>query len=67
MKVKDKIYIVNNYGTFLRSINYVGENHFEWKWGYAPIKDVTLNPNKKSKVKYIFKTDKLKYTFDTKN
>jgi hypothetical protein len=53
MKVGDKIYIINYAGKFLRTITYVGEDMVEWKWGYAIGNQIQINPDKKSKVKYI--------------
>ena len=49
----DNIYVDSEYGRFLRKITWVGEHFIEWNWGYAPINSVSLNPDKKSKVKFI--------------
>jgi hypothetical protein len=53
MKIGDKIYKIDCSGKYLRTIIYVGENHIEWKWGYARKDQLQLNTNKKSKVLYI--------------
>jgi hypothetical protein len=58
MKKGDKIYIIDFYGKYLRTINYVGENKIEWKYGYAMKDKIEVNPDKKSKVKYIVNHNK---------
>lgn len=49
----DYIYVDTEYGMFLRKVNWVGEHFIEWNCGYCPINSVLLNPNKKSKVKFL--------------
>jgi hypothetical protein len=49
----DYIYVDTQYGRFLRKVNWVGEHFIEWSFGYCPVKSVSLNPNKVSKVKFI--------------
>jgi hypothetical protein len=49
----DYIYVDTEYGRFLRKVNWVGEHFIEWNCGYAPIHLVSLNLDKKSKVKFI--------------
>ena len=53
IQVGDRIYVINEYGKFLRTIGWIGENMFEWKWGWADRMQVIQNPDIKSKVKYI--------------
>ena len=53
MNIGDKIYKIDCNGKYLRTINYVGESKVEWKHGYAMKSQIEINPNKKSKVKYI--------------
>ena len=48
----DFFYLHNQYGTFLRKISWLGENKFEWKYGFSNVESLTLNSNKKSKVKF---------------
>jgi hypothetical protein len=49
----DYIYVDSEYGRFLRKVNWVGEHFIEWSGGYASVNSLSLNPNKKSKVKFI--------------
>lgn len=51
IKVGDRIYVVNQFGKFLRTIGWVGEHKVEWKWGWADIDSINYNTN--SKVKFI--------------
>jgi hypothetical protein len=53
IKVGDRLYVVNQYGKFLRTIGWVGEHKVEWKWGWTDRMQVVINPDIKSKVKYI--------------
>jgi hypothetical protein len=53
MNVGDKLYKIDCNGRYLRTITYVGENKVEWRHGYATKVQIQLNPNKRSKVKYI--------------
>jgi hypothetical protein len=53
IEVGDKIYVEIDGQISLKTINYVSVQIFEWKYGWAFIDDIKLNPNKKSKVKYI--------------
>lgn len=53
IKIGDKIYKIDWYGEYLRTITYIGKDTIEWKYGYAFKNKVKINPNKKSKVKYI--------------
>ena len=46
-------YYVNQYGKFLYKVKYKSEQYFEWKSGYAKINQLTINEDKKSKVKFI--------------
>lgn len=58
MKVGEKIYVIDWVGKFLRTITYVGQNKIEWKFGYAMKNQIQINPDKKSKVKYIINYNK---------
>ena len=49
----DLFYLQNEHGRVLRKISWVGENNFEWAHGWCPIEHLELNPNTKSKVKFI--------------
>jgi hypothetical protein len=49
----DYIYVDSEYGRFLRKVNWVGEHFIEWSGGYASVNSLSLNHNKKSKVKFI--------------
>jgi hypothetical protein len=51
LKINDYIYIVNEYGKFLRKIIWKNEYYIEWNGGYAEISQLKENNN--SKVKYI--------------
>ena len=53
IKVGDRIYVVNQYGRFLRTIGWVGKDKVEWKWGWADRMQVDINPDTKSRVKYV--------------
>jgi hypothetical protein len=53
IKVGDRLYVINDRGKFLRTIGWVGENMFEWKWGWADRMQVDINPDTKSRVKYM--------------
>lgn len=53
IQVGDRLYVHNGFGKFLRTIGWVGENKFEWKWGWASRDEVILNPDTGSRVKYI--------------
>lgn len=53
IQVGDRLYVINQHGKFLRTIGWVGDNMFEWKWGWADRMQVVINPDIKSKVKYI--------------
>jgi len=53
MKVNDYIYIVNEYGKFLRKIVWKGKYKFEWNSGWATIDELIPNEDKESKVKFI--------------
>lgn len=53
MKLNDYIYVVNEYGKFLRKIVWKGKNKFEWNSGWATIDELTPNEDKESKVKFI--------------
>ena len=57
MKVGDKIYKIDSAGKFLRTITHVGKNKIEWDCGYAMKNQIQINPDKKSKVKYIVNYD----------
>ncbi len=47
IKVGDYVRIINEYGSFLRKVTYVGDNKFEWNYGWAKIEQLTLNKNNK--------------------
>jgi len=53
VKIGDKIYKIDWYGKYLRTIIYVGESTIEWEYGYARKDQIQPNPDKKSKVRYI--------------
>jgi len=53
MELNDYIYIVNEYGKFLRKIVWKGKYKFEWNSGWANVNQLSSNPNKKSKIKFI--------------
>ena len=53
IKVGTKIYVLLNGLKLLRTINYSSNEIFEWKWGWAFVNDLKINPDTKSKVKYI--------------
>lgn len=46
-------YYINEYGKFLRKVIWISEHSFEWNSGWANISQLTLNEDKKSKVKFI--------------
>jgi hypothetical protein len=54
IKVGDRLYVVNQYGKFLRTIGWVGENKIEWKWGWTNIDNISNNDNQGSRVKFIY-------------
>ena len=47
------IYVLNEYGKFLKKINWVSDYNFEWRGGWANIDQLKINPNKKSNVRFI--------------
>jgi len=49
----DYFYYVNQYGKFIRKVTFKNDYFFEWKDGYAEINQLTINEDKKSKVKFI--------------
>jgi len=49
----DLFYLQNKHGKVLRKITWLGETNFEWANGWCSIGQLELNPNKKSKVKFI--------------
>jgi hypothetical protein len=53
IKVGTKVYVLLDGLKLLRTINYSSNKILEWKWGWAYIKDIKINPDSKSKVKYI--------------
>jgi hypothetical protein len=53
MKLNDYIYVVNEYGKFLRKVIWKNEYYFEWNSGWATIEQLTPNEDNKSKVKFI--------------
>jgi hypothetical protein len=53
MEINDYIYVVNEYGKFLRKVTWKNEYYFEWKYGWATIEQLIPNEDKKSKVKFI--------------
>ena len=54
IKVGDRLYVVNQYGKFLRTIGWVGTSKVEWKWGWTNIDKLELNTKQGSKVKFIY-------------
>ena len=52
IKIGTKIYVFVHGIKLLRTINYISNNIFEWKHGWAYINDIKSNTNKKSKIKY---------------
>ena len=55
----DRFYLINQYGTFLKKISWLGEHNFEWLGGWCDVDSLELNPNKKSKVKFILNEENL--------
>jgi hypothetical protein len=53
MEINDYIYVVNEYGKFLRKIVWKGKHKFEWNSGWATIDELIPNEDKESKVKFI--------------
>ena len=51
------IYVINQYGKFLKKINWLNTYYFEWNGGWANIDELELNADKKSKVKFILKEE----------
>jgi hypothetical protein len=54
IKVGDRLYVVNQYGKFLRTIGWVGTSKVEWKWGWTNIDNISHNTKQGSKVKFIY-------------
>ena len=52
IKVGDYVRIINEYGSFLRKVTYVGGNKFEWNYGLAKTEQLTLNNNNKFVLNY---------------
>jgi hypothetical protein len=55
IKIGTKIYVLLDGLKLLRTINYSSDKILEWRWGWAYTKDIKINPDPKSKVKYIIK------------
>lgn len=53
MEINSYIYVVNEYGKFLRKIVWKGKYKFEWNSGWATIDELIPNEDKESKVKFI--------------
>jgi hypothetical protein len=53
IKLGTKVYVLLDGLKLLRTINYSSDKILEWKWGWAYTKDIKINPDTKSKVKYI--------------
>jgi hypothetical protein len=53
INVGTKVYVLLDGLKLLRTINYSNNNIFEWRFGWAYTKDIQINPDTKSKVKYI--------------
>lgn len=53
LKINTRIYVINNYGKFLRKIKHLQNGCFEYNCGYARIDQIETNPDSKSKVKFI--------------
>lgn len=53
MEINDYIYVVNEYGKFLRKVIWKNEYFFEWNSGWASVDELIPNEDKKSKVKFI--------------
>lgn len=54
IKVGDRLYVVNQYGKFLRTIGWVGATKVEWKWGWTNIDNISHNTKQGSRVKFIY-------------
>ena len=54
IKVGDRLYVVNQYGKFLRTIGWVGKDKVEWKWGWTNIDKINHNTKQGSRVKFIY-------------
>lgn len=54
IKVGDRLYVVNQYGKFLRTIGWVGEHKVEWKWGWTNIDNISHNTKQDSRVKFMY-------------
>ena len=52
IKVGDRLYVINEYGKFLRTVGWIGATKVEWKWGWTNIEQIQLNPDKNSRVKF---------------
>jgi len=52
IKVGDRLYVINEYGKFLRTRGWIGATKVEWKWGWTNIEQIQLNPDKNSRVKF---------------
>jgi hypothetical protein len=50
------IYVINEYGKFLKKITYITPYVFEWSFGWGNIQQLERNKDTKSKVKLIFKS-----------
>lgn len=57
LKLGEFIYVINEYGKFLRKIEWIGPYQIEWCYGWANIDQLELNTDKKSKVKFILKEE----------
>jgi len=53
LNLGDYFYYVNQYGKFIRKVTFKNDYFFEWKSGYAEVNQLTINKDKKSKVKFI--------------
>lgn len=53
IQVGERIYVINQYGKYLRTIGWVGRNKVEWKWGWTNVEQIIQNPDTSSRVKYV--------------
>jgi len=53
LNLGDYFYYVNQYGKFIRKVTFKNDYFFEWNAGFAEVNQLTINKDKKSKVKFI--------------
>lgn len=49
----ERFYLIKENKKFLRKVTWVSDYNFEWRYGWANIDQLKLNPNKKSNVRFI--------------